>query len=98
MFFANKLIFVEGIAEELLLPVFAKYLGYNLTDSHVLVVNMGGRYFNHFLKMFDTANGFAINKRIACITDIDPVMKLQDSNDFVKCYPYEYGKESTSEY
>lgn len=98
MFFASKLIFVEGIAEELLLPVFAKYLGYNLTDSHVLVVNMGGRYFNHFLKMFDTANGFAINKRIACITDIDPVMKLQDSNDFVKCYPYEYGKESTSEY
>ncbi len=98
MFFASKLIFVEGIAEELLLPVFAKYLGYNLTDSHVLVVNMGGRYFNHFLKMFDTTNGFAINKRIACITDIDPVMKLQDSNDFVKCYPYEYGQESTSEY
>lgn len=98
MFFASKLIFVEGIAEELLLPVFAKYLGYNLTDSHVLVVNMGGRYFNHFLKMFDTANGFAINKRIACITDIDPVMKQQDSNDFVKCYPYEYGKEATSEY
>ena len=25
-------------------------------------------------------------------------MKLQDSNDFVKCYPYEYGKTSTSEY
>lgn len=54
MFFANKLIFVEGIAEELLLPVFARYLNKNLTDEHVLVVNMGGRYFNHFLKLFDT--------------------------------------------
>ena len=51
MFFANKLIFVEGIAEELLLPVFARYLNKNLTDEHVLVVNMGGRYFNTLPKV-----------------------------------------------
>ncbi len=44
MFFANKLIFVEGVAEELLLPVFARYLNKSLTDEHVLVVNMGERY------------------------------------------------------
>lgn len=60
MFFANRLIFVEGIAEELLLPVFARYLNKNLTDEHVLVVNMGGRYFNHFLKLFDTKNPYTI--------------------------------------
>ena len=51
MFFANKLIFVEGIAAELLLPVFARYLNKNLTDEHVLVVNMGGRYFNTLPKV-----------------------------------------------
>ena len=72
MFFANRLIFVEGIAEELLLPVFARYLNKNLTDEHVLVVNMGGRYFNHFLKLFDTKNPYTINKKIVCLTDIDP--------------------------
>lgn len=45
------MIFVEGIAEELLLPVFARYLNKNLTDEHVLVVNMGGRYFNTLPKV-----------------------------------------------
>lgn len=98
MFFASKLIFVEGVAEELLLPVFAKYLGYDLTDAHVLVVNMGGRYFSHFLKMFNTLQPMTINKRIACITDIDPVEKENGAEDYEACYPYEYGIKADSQY
>lgn len=98
MFFASKLIFVEGVAEELLLPVFAKYLGFDLTDAHVLVVNMGGRYFSHFLKMFDTQQPMAINKRIACITDVDPVEKENGAEDYEACYPYEYGVKADSQY
>ena len=91
MFFANRLIFVEGIAEELLLPVFARYLNKNLTDEHVLVVNMGGRYFNHFLKLFDTKNPYTINKKIVCLTDIDPCRKKKgDDRNYEVCYPYEY--------
>lgn len=91
MFFANRLIFVEGIAEELLLPVFARYLNKNLTDEHVLVVNMGGRYFNHFLKLFDTKNLYTINKKIVCLTDIDPCRKKKgDDRNYEVCYPYEY--------
>ena len=91
MFFANKLIFVEGIAEELLLPVFARYLNKNLTDEHVLVVNMGGRYFNHFLKLFDTKNPYSINKKIVCLTDIDPCRKKNEPDgEYESCYPYEY--------
>lgn len=91
MFFANKLIFVEGIAEELLLPVFARYLDKNLTDEHVLVVNMGGRYFKHFLKLFDTNNPYTINKKIVCLTDIDPCRKKHESDaTYEACYPYEY--------
>ncbi len=91
MFFANRLIFVEGIAEELLLPVFARYLNKNLTDEHVLVVNMGGRYFNHFLKLFDTKNPYTINKKIVCLTDIDPCRrKKEDNGNYEVCYPYEY--------
>lgn len=91
MFFANRLIFVEGIAEELLLPVFARYLNKNLTDEHVLVVNMGGRYFNHFLKLFDTKNPYTINKKIVCLTDIGPCRKKKgDDRNYEVCYPYEY--------
>lgn len=87
MFFANKLIFVEGIAEEILIPTFARYLGLDLTEKHVLIVNMGGRYFNHFLKMFDCSRYYGIRKKIACITDIDPCC------DGEACYPYEYGTD-----
>lgn len=95
MFFANRLIFVEGIAEELLLPVFARYLNKNLTDEHVLVVNMGGRYFNHFLKLFDTRNSYTINKKIVCLTDIDPCRKKKGTDeDYEACYPYEYNIDS----
>ena len=98
MFFANKLIFVEGIAEELLLPVFARYLNKNLTDEHVLVVNMGGRYFNHFLKMFDTNNSYTIDKKIVCLTDIDPCRKKRHKPDeeYEICYPYEYNIDTAN--
>lgn len=92
IFFANKLIFVEGIAEELLLSTFAKYMGFDLAKEHVLVVNMGGRYFDHFLKMFDTTNYWGINKKVACITDIDPCCNE------TACYPYEYGVDGTKNY
>lgn len=97
MFFANRLIFVEGIAEELLLPVFARYLDMNLTDEHVLVVNMGGRYFKHFLKLFDANNPYTINKKIVCLTDIDPCRKKNEPNeDYEACYPYEYNIDTAN--
>lgn len=95
MFFANRLIFVEGIAEELLLPVFARYLNKNLTDEHVLVVNMGGRYFQHFLKLFDANNSYTINKKIVCLTDIDPCRKKKGAEGgYEACYPYEYDMDT----
>ncbi|WP_368495242.1 ATP-dependent endonuclease [Bacillus thuringiensis] len=76
IFFARNLIFVEGLAEQLVIPEFATALGYDLTDTHTSVINIGGRYFEHFLKLFDTSkNPNAIEKRIACITDLDPVRK-----------------------
>jgi putative ATP-dependent endonuclease of OLD family len=97
MFFANRLIFVEGVAEELLIPVFAKYLNKNLTDEHVLIVNMGGRYFNHFLKLFDTNNQYTINKKIVCLTDIDPCRKKNlPDEEYEACYPYEYNIDTAN--
>lgn len=92
MLFAEKLILVEGIAEQLLLPVLAEYEGISLESNHIAVIQVGGRYFEHFLYLFDTKNEYAINRKIACITDIDPVRKKKASKgaSFEKCYPYEY--------
>lgn len=90
MLFADKVIFVEGIAEQLTLDVLAKYCGYSLTDNHVCIVNVGGRYFEHFLRMFDTKSSqYALNKRVLCLTDIDPTRKGKGEKSFSKCYPFE---------
>lgn len=97
MFFANKLIFVEGVAEELLLPIFAQYMNKNLTDEHVLVINMGGRYFGHFLKLFDTNNPYTINKKIVCITDVDPCRKKKvPDEEYEACYPFEFNMDTVN--
>ena len=89
IFFAKSLILVEGIAEQLLLPEFAKILACDLTDAHVSIVNIGGRYFEHFLKLFNTSKSeYAIKKKIACITDLDPVRRKKEKNSKWKsCLP-----------
>ena len=95
MLFAQKVILVEGIAEELLLATMAKYIGHSLEDNHVAVINVGGRYFNHFIKLFDTSRPYAISKKIVCLTDRDPSRKKRNGGQhFEKCYPYEYGCDS----
>lgn len=92
MLFANKVIMVEGLAEELLLPVMANYMGFSLEDEHVAIVSVGNRYFKHFLKLFDTQEShFAIPTKVVCITDRDPVRKKKTGGKFKQCYPYEIG-------
>lgn len=91
MLFADKVCFVEGKAEELLVPVMAKYLGKSFEDNHVALISTGGRYFKHFLKLFDIVkNANAISKRVVCITDRDPVWRKTDSESFECCYPFEH--------
>lgn len=87
MLFAKAIIFVEGIAEQMLMSVFAQYNGKSLEDNQIAVVNVGGRYFEHFLHLFRKQNAFTIHKKIACITDQDPERKIGDK--FKKCYPFE---------
>ena len=99
MLFADKVCFVEGLAEELLIPVMAEYLGKSFEDAHVATITAGGRYFGHFLKLFDTSrNAEAIKKKVACITDRDPVRKKKDTNGgFERCYPFELGNNDYEE-
>ena len=56
MFFAKNLIFVEGLAEQILIPTFAEIENKSLIDNHVSIINLNGRYFDHFIKLFDTKN------------------------------------------
>lgn len=96
MLFAQKVLFVEGIAEQLLLSIFANYLGKSLEDHHVAVINVGGRYFNHFLHLFDSLKENTIPKKIVCLTDRDPERKEKPNGKFKKCYPFEYDQDLTN--
>ncbi|ADU75050.1 putative ATP-dependent endonuclease of OLD family [Acetivibrio thermocellus AD2] len=90
MLFSEKVILVEGIAEQLLIPIFARYLECPLEEKHATVINVGGRYFNHFLYLFDENNPFAIKRKVACLTDRDPERKEKSQSRYKKCYPFEF--------
>ncbi|WP_199117844.1 ATP-dependent endonuclease [Pedobacter sp. ASV28] len=96
MLFAQKIIFVEGLAEELLIPTLAKYCGENLEDQHVAVVPVGGRFFDHFLTLFDTTNSYAIPKKVACLKDRDPERKENAESYYESCYPYRYEQDNAN--
>jgi predicted ATP-dependent endonuclease of OLD family len=96
MLFAQKVILVEGIAEQLLMSVFAQYENKSLEDNHVAVINVGGRFFDYFLHLFDRTKPNTINKKVACITDRDPERKAKTENTFKKCYPYEFNQDVTA--
>ncbi|MGB3105333.1 ATP-dependent nuclease [Sphingobacterium siyangense] len=93
MLFAQKIIFVEGLAEEILIPTLSKYCGRSLEDHHIAVVPVGGRFFDHFLKLFDTTNPYAIPKKVVCLKDRDPERKEITKSYFCQCYPFEYGQD-----
>lgn len=95
MLFADGIIFVEGLAEQILLPVFADLMKVydQWLKKHIIVVNINGRYFDHFIKLYDSKNENALNIKVACITDRDPVRKEKGKADarFKACWPIEYG-------
>ena len=60
------------------------------------VVNINGRYFNHFVKLFNTkVSQNAIPKKVACITDRDPIKKEKNGNKKCRaCYPFELNQDN----
>lgn len=98
MLFAGGVIFVEGIAEQVLLPVFARLMGIydKWLKKHVIVINIGGRYFDNFLKIYDSTNQNALALKVACVTDRDPVRKEKGKANarFESCKPSEYNADT----
>ncbi|MDO1444647.1 AAA family ATPase [Rhodocytophaga aerolata] len=105
MLFADKVILVEGLAEQLLLPCFAAYLDKEetLIDDHVSIVSVDSRTFKHFLQLFAfdaRTNPVALYRKVVCVTDADPLKrrKALPGNDrayWKSCYPCELNINNT---
>jgi predicted ATP-dependent endonuclease of OLD family len=83
LLFARGLMFVEGIAEAILLPELAKLVlkaqpvgKQTLHDLGVSAINLNGIYFKHFMQLFCNIDpavpGANIPVRCAGLTDLDP--------------------------
>jgi putative ATP-dependent endonuclease of OLD family len=74
LFFARRVVLVEGISEALLLPLFAQKVGqkYDFDSNAVEIVNIGGVAFEPFALLFNSKNRNArLPVRCALITDDD---------------------------
>ncbi len=72
LFFARAVLFVEGISEEILISIFAKFLKIKLEDYRVEVVNVSGVSFYPFLYLFNSKYSHKrINQTAVLITDDD---------------------------
>lgn len=71
LFFANGVILVEGDAENILLPAFAKKLGLDLSQYGVSIVNVGSTAFLRYANIFLRKDEKKLNLDISLITDVD---------------------------
>jgi len=70
LFFARRVIFVEGAAELMLVSVLAEKSGFNLREHGVSLISVEGLNFDSFLPLFGEQ---ALKVPVALITDADPV-------------------------
>lgn len=68
LFFARAVILVEGVAEQLLVPVIAERMGRSLASNGVAVINIGGVAFPPFTDLFGDDK---LPYRLAVISDGD---------------------------
>lgn len=68
LFFADKVIMVEGITEKLLMPLFIKKAASKLENEYVSIIEVGGAYTHKFKEFFKF-----LNTKVLIVTDIDSV-------------------------
>ena len=72
LFFADGIIFVEGLSEAILLTVFADLLDKNLDKNGIEVINIGGVAFAPFANLIGSGvNDYGLKNRCAIISDDD---------------------------
>lgn len=91
LFFAKGLIFVEGDAENLLLPAFAELIGYPLHEYGVSIVNIGNTAFERYVKLFSRKNSDRLDLPISIVTDVDirPIQYYKDKKKQENVYMIE---------
>ncbi|MGJ7614120.1 MULTISPECIES: ATP-dependent nuclease [unclassified Variovorax] len=70
LFFARRVIFVEGAAELMMVNALAKRIGFDLRQHGVSVISVEGLNFDSFLPLFGDK---ALKIPVAVLTDADPV-------------------------
>ncbi|KGJ95872.1 ATP-dependent nuclease [Colwellia psychrerythraea] len=96
LLFASGLILVEGIAEQMLIPLLAKSIlkdqikgRCSLEDVGVSVINLNGIYFKHFMRLYcnltdqdkeEDQAGVNIPIRCAGLTDLDPAKRKTEKD------------------
>lgn len=89
MFFARKIILVEGIAEQTLLPIFfERTYGKTLEKEGIAIVNVNSVAFEHFLKILK--NGYFIKGLV--LTDSDKNTKQNNRAEKLKLKFQEYSE------
>lgn len=79
-FFSKGVILVEGWSEEILLPVLAKKIGYDLTEKEISIVNVGSTAYLRFAKIFLRQDENIIDIPVAIITDLDNRPEKKDNS------------------
>lgn len=84
LFFARRVIFVEGAAELMLVSVLAEKAGFKLREHGVSLISVEGLNFDSFLPLFGKK---ALKIPVAVITDADPVDEPIDDSEPQALYP-----------
>jgi putative ATP-dependent endonuclease of OLD family len=84
LFFARRVIFVEGAAELLMVNLLAKRTGIDLRDHGVSLISVEGLNFDSFMPLFGKD---AIKVPVAVLTDADPQKIIGADGDVVAQYP-----------
>lgn len=72
LFFSKGILFVEGISEELLVPVFAQVLNHKLEDYKIELVNADGTSFYPFIYLFNSSDKLkSLPLPLSIVTDDD---------------------------
>ena len=79
MFFADKIIMVEGTVERLLLPEMIRMDAPNLLSQYISIIEVGGAYALNFKEFLDF-----INVKTLLITDLDSVKPEKRGTELCK--------------
>ncbi|TAF08794.1 MAG: DUF2813 domain-containing protein [Flavobacteriia bacterium] len=72
LFFSKGVLFVEGISEELLIPVFAQILNQKLEDYNIELLNADGTSFYPFIYLFNSTDKYkTLPIPLSILTDDD---------------------------